>query len=66
MKRKQIVIPLDFSNISGLKSYEEVLKAIEQGKKLIYTNCLDFFSFYYLDKGYDVEVIKKNGEYIVL
>ena len=51
MKRKQIVIPLDFSNISGLKSYEEVLKAIEQGKKLIYTNCLDFFSFYYLDKG---------------
>lgn len=66
MTNNQIIIPLDFSNLDNLRSYYEVKAAIEQGEPLIYTTCLEFFSFYYLEKGYDVKVVKKNGEYIIL
>lgn len=65
MTDKLIVIPFDYTTEKVL-SYVEVQKEIEKETSLIHTNCLDFFSFSTLDKGYDVKVVKKNGEYILL
>ncbi|PLS18903.1 hypothetical protein CVD28_00440 [Bacillus sp. M6-12] len=62
---KKIIIQFDYSNDKSL-SYMEVLRNIEIQTPIIYTNCLDFFSFSSLDKGYDVQVEKSNGDYIVL
>jgi hypothetical protein len=49
-----------------LKSYFEVKEDLDKGVNIIYTNCLDFFCFSYLNKGYDVVAIKSNGDYILL
>jgi hypothetical protein len=62
----RIEIQYDYIGNSHLSSYIEVLDKIERGEELIYTLCLDFFSFYYLEKGYDVRVTKSNGDYILL
>lgn len=66
MKTKLIVIALDYTDIKNTKSYFETLDAIQKEEPIIHTNCLEFFSFYYLEKGYDVKVVKQNGDYIVL
>ncbi len=43
--------------------YENVLELIENGElDRIYTHCLDFFSFDYLDMGYDVVIIKRVND----
>lgn len=39
-------------------AFEQVKQAIEFKERLIVTNCLDFAGFHYLDKGYDVEVVR--------
>lgn len=62
---KKIIIQYDYSRGEVL-SYIGVLKQIEAGAPLIYTNCLEFFSFTYLDQGYEVEVRNTNGDYIKL
>lgn len=64
---KKIVIHFDFhrKDVPSL-SYVEILEEIKKETPIIYTTVLDFFSFSTLDKGYDVEVIKSNGEYIRL
>lgn len=66
MTNKLIIIPFDYNNVENPKSYMETLEAIEKQEGIIYTNCLDFFSFYYLEKGYDVKVVKQNGDFILL
>jgi hypothetical protein len=66
MDEKMIIIPFDYSDSDKSLSYIEVLESIKKDEKLIITHCLEFFSFFYLDKGYDVKVIKRNGDYILL
>lgn len=63
--RKKIIIQYD-SSCEKCVSYVQVLEQISKSNALIHTNCLDFFSFTYLDKGYDVIVQKANGDYIIL
>lgn len=43
-----------------------MFKHIDKEVPTIYTNCLDFFSFSSLHRGYDVKVVKSNGDYILL
>lgn len=66
MIEKLIIIQFDYSGENNLYSYKEVLNSIEKDEYIIYTTCLDFFSFSSLDKGYDVKVIKRSGDYILL
>lgn len=42
--------------------YDQVRQAIKDGTPNISTNCLDFASFDYLDKGYEVVVCRYDGE----
>lgn len=63
---KYIIIPFDYSGENNLLSYMGTLEAIKEQKEVIYTNCLEFFGFAMLEKGYDVKVVKRNGDYIVL
>lgn len=59
-----IKITWDYSKREN-KSYQEVLELIcNDYKGVIYTTCLEFFNFKYLDNY--VVVDKRNGEYIVL
>ena len=61
------IIQIEFDYTHGyLSSYSEVLEDIKADKHMIFTNCLNFFSFDYLGKGYDVIVRKLNGQKIVL
>lgn len=61
---KWIIIQWDFSR--NVKSYIEGLELIKKGANEINTNCLNFFSFSYLSREYDVKVVKQNGDYIIL
>ena len=45
--------------------HNQVLKKVEEGQKTINTQCLNFFNFDYLEKGYDVQIISDDG-YILL
>ena len=60
---KQINIYVD-RYVSTLP-YNEVKKAVEAGQEVINTQCLNFFNFDNLEKGYDVKIISDEG-YIVL
>jgi hypothetical protein len=53
---KMIEIYMDYTN-DECKPYREVIDAIAHGQTNICTCCTDFFSFSYLDAGYDVKVI---------
>jgi uncharacterized protein (UPF0335 family) len=66
MRNKMVIIQFDYSDKNELLSYVEVLTNIEKETPVIYTNCLDFFSFSTLDKGYDVKVVRANGDFILL
>ncbi len=65
---KEIRIYLDHKQF--VKSYNEAKTLIESGVDIIETYCLDFFSFDYLDKGYDVVIynsgIKTHKDYAML
>ena len=63
---KEVIILYDYADDTKLASYIEVLKKIKDKDSYIVTNCITFFNFNLLDKGYDVKVVKKNGEYILL
>lgn len=54
------------STPAGVESFKEVYQSMDDGKPLILTNCLNFFCFEVCDDGYDVKVIKKNGDYILM
>lgn len=41
-------------------SYEQVLKAIDNQQQNIVTHCIDFASFHYLSKGYEICVLRNN------
>ena len=43
-------------------SYEQVLKAIDHEQQSITTYCLDFASFHYLSKGYDIRVFRTDDK----
>ncbi len=43
-------------------SYEQVLKAIDHQQSNIVTYCLDFASFHYLSKGYEIRVFRHNDK----
>lgn len=43
-------------------SYEQVLKAIDNEQANIVTYCLDFASFHYLSKGYEIHVLRNNDK----
>ena len=60
-----IIIEFDYA-CEKVVSYIEVLSQMEKGAGMIFTNCLEFFSFATLDKGYNVKVVKANGDYILL
>lgn len=63
---KKIIILFDFHDTETCVSYGEVVEGIQNGTPIIFTHVLDFFSFSTLQKGYDVEVLKKNGTYVLL
>ena len=65
MKEINIIIWSEHSYAEiGLYSlpYLNVMKCVDDGVNNILTHCLDFLSFEYLDKGYDVILIKANKE----
>lgn len=66
MKNKLVIIQFDFSGGNELLSYIEVLDSIKRETPSIYTTCLDFFNFSTLKQGYDVKLVKSNGDYILL
>ena len=66
MVNHKIVIPFDFHDKETCVSYGEVVVHIQKGTPVIFTHVLDFFSFSTLQKGYDVEVLKKDGTYVLL
>ncbi len=43
-------------------SYEQVLKAIDNEQANIVTYCLDFASFHYLSKGYEIHILRNNDK----
>lgn len=43
-------------------SYEQVLRAIDHQQSNIVTYCLDFASFHYLSKGYEIRVIRNDDK----
>lgn len=43
-------------------SYDQVLKAIDNEQANIVTYCLDFASFHYLSKGYEIHVLRNNDK----
>ena len=49
-----------------LKAFFDVKEDIQNNVEIINTNCLTYFCFDYLDKGYDVFAIKSNGDYVSL
>jgi len=50
---KNIYIALESPRVNSL-GFRQVRRAMESGKEIIHTSCLDFFSFETLDKGYEV------------
>lgn len=64
--RKVIIIPYDFNNVVASVSHEEAIDMMNDGVPYLYTHNLLFFNFNTLDKGYDVKINKKNGDYIIL
>lgn len=65
-KKNTITIPLDFTpKDAELSSYTDVLAKMEAGQSIT-THCLNFFCFSSLDRGYDVIVVRQNGDYILL
>lgn len=66
MNENLITIPFDFTPCNvELSSYQEVVAKMQLGQPIT-THCLNFFSFSTLDRGYDVKVVTKNGDYILL
>lgn len=62
---KLLIIPFDYSTWE-CDSYVETMQKIEQGVTPLYTNCLHLFSFDLMNKGYNVKVLKRNGDYILM
>ncbi|MCK9279196.1 MAG: hypothetical protein M0P71_01020 [Melioribacteraceae bacterium] len=65
MRNKLINITYDYTNSTNL-SFAEVEEAIKAGVENIHTTCLNFFDFAVLELGYDVIVVKKNLDSIIL
>lgn len=61
-----ITILLDYSNCYDLYSYVEIKNEIKNKNPLLYTTCLNFFSFETLNLFYDVRIQKEIGGSILL